>query len=127
MGAPATRSCVKLALDHHYSPAIAAELRSRGHDVIAVAERGWETEDDASLLSLCGEERRALLTNNVADFAVIARHWAVEGRQHWGLVFTSDASMPRSRRAIGAYVTALDGLLRSNQHDDAFAGRAHWL
>ncbi len=118
---------MKLALDHHYSPAIATELRGRGHDVIAVAERGWETEDDASLLSLCRQELRALLTNNVVDFAVIARRWAVEGRQHSGLVFTSDVSMPRSRRAIGSYVTALDGLLRANPADDALADRVHWL
>ena len=127
MGAPATCPRVKLALDHHYSPTIATELRGRGYDVIAVAERGWETEDDASLLALCREELRALLTNNVADFTVIARTWAVEGRQQSGLVFTSDVSMPRTRHAIGRYIEALDGLLRANPADEAFADRVHWL
>jgi hypothetical protein len=29
----------RLALDEMFSPAIAAELRDRGHDVIAVADR----------------------------------------------------------------------------------------
>jgi hypothetical protein len=127
MGARATRARVKLAVDHHYSPAIATELRARGHDVIAVSERGWEAEDDASLLALCTQELRPLLTNNVDDFTAIVRAWAVEGRQHSGLVFTSDVSMPRGRNAIGRCLEALDGLMRPNSADDPFADRVHWL
>lgn len=118
---------MKLALDHHYSTSIALKLRERGHDVVAAIERSWEMEDDESLLAICDQDRRALLTNNVADFTTIARRWAVEGRQHSGLMFTSDASMPRNRRTIGRYVTALDKLLRSNPRDDAFTDRVHWL
>lgn len=118
---------MKLALDHHYSPAIASELRARGHDVIAVIERGWETEDDETLFVLCDEESRTLVTNNVADFTVIARRWAVEGRRHSGLIFTSDASMPRTRHAIGRYVEELSGLLLAHSTSDAFADRVHWL
>jgi len=118
---------VKLALDHHYSPAIATELRARGHDVIAVSERGWESDDDEPLLSLCDRDARVLLTNNVGDFTMIARSWAMVGRQHAGLIFTSDASMPRGRDTIGRYVEALDELLRANPGDAAFTERVHWL
>jgi len=118
---------VKLALDHHYSTAIAALLRERGYDAVAAIERGWETEDDEPLLALCDQEQRALMTNNVADFAVISRNWAVEGRRHAGLIFTSDASMPRNRDSIGRYVEALAEMLRSNPGHDAFVDRVHWL
>lgn len=118
---------MKLALDHHYSTAIATHLRERGHDVVAAIERRWETEDDEPLLALCEREQRTLLTNNVADFAVISRSWAVEGRRHSGLIFTSDASMPRNRDSIGRYVEALDEFLRSNPGQDAFVDRVHWL
>lgn len=106
---------------------IAIRLRERGHDVVAVVERGWEAEGDERLLALCDEDRRALVTNNVRDFAVIARRWAVEGLRHSGLVFTADASMPRSRQTIGRYVEALDELLRSMPGDDVFSDRVHWL
>lgn len=127
MGAGAGAADVRLALDHHYSPRIASQLRELGHDVVAAVERGWEAEDDESLFVLCTGERRVLVTNNVADFAVISRRWHAEGRSHAGLCFTSDASLPRSRAMIGAYVTCLDALLAANPGDMAFVDRVHWL
>jgi hypothetical protein len=118
---------VRLALDHHYSTVIARRLRERGYDVVAALEKGWEAEDDDPLLSLCVGEQRALLTNNVADFVVIARRWATQGRRHTGLIFTSDASMPRGKDTIGRYVEALNDLLLANSTDDAFVDRVQWL
>ena len=118
---------MKLALDHHYSPQIAVQLRKRRCDVIAVLERGWEQEDDETLLALCHNEQRGLVTNNVSDFTVIARRWALEGRHHAGLIFTSDASLPRGRNTIGLYVTAIQGLIRTNPGDETFVDRIHWL
>ena len=127
MGSPAALARVKLALDHHYSPAIAIELRARGHDVCAAIERGWQTEEDEALLEICATEQRVLVTNNVADFAIIARRWAIAGRGHCGLIFTSDASMPRGRQSIGSYVDTVDELLIANHDAAAFTDRTHWL
>ena len=118
---------MKLALDHHYSTRIAVQLRRRRCDVIAAVERGWEQEDDETLLGLCGDEQRALVTNNVADFTVIARRWAVEDRHHAGLIFTSDTSLPRGRNTIGRYVDLLQSVIRAHPGDDAFIDRVHWL
>jgi nucleoside-diphosphate-sugar epimerase len=118
---------MRLALDHHYSTHIAIRLRERGHDVVAAVERGWGAEDDEALLALCETDGRALVTNNVADFTVIARRWATQGRCHAGLVFTSDASMPRSRDTIGRYVEALDALLEAHPAENSFADRVLWL
>jgi hypothetical protein len=118
---------VRLAVDHHYSTRIVSRLRDRGLDVIAVAERGWQADDDEALLALCRGEGRALLTNNVGDFVVIARRWAAEGRSHAGLVFTSDTSMPRGRQTIGQYVRALEQLMRSLPADDALEDACRWL
>lgn len=118
---------MKLALDHHYSPLIAAGLRDRGHDVVAAVERDWHTLEDEELLEICRAERRMLLTNNVADFAVIAKRWEAEGRPHRGLAYTSDASRPRTRRTVGRFIEDLDQLLTKDSADDAFVDRVHWL
>lgn len=118
---------MKLALDHHYSRLIAEQLRELGHDVVAAVEVGWETEEDEPLFALCATEGRALLTNNVADFAVIARRWQIDGRPHPGLLFTSDASLPRTRNTIGRYVESLDAVMRDNSGGNSFVDRVHWL
>lgn len=118
---------MNLTLDHHYSRLIAEHLRDAGHDVVAAVERDWQREDDESLLTLCAAEERALLTNNVGDFALLARRWAASGQSHCGLIFTSDASLPRTRDTIGKYVQHLDDLLRQHPDPSAFTDRIHWL
>jgi hypothetical protein len=107
---------VKLGIDHHYPIAIVEQLRIIGHDAVAAVKRGWHREPD-----------EALLTNNVGDFMAIVRGWAVRGQQHSGLVFTSDASLPRTRAMIGTYVKLIDALLRENSKPDAYIDRIHWL
>lgn len=127
MGAPAASHRVKLTLDHHYPTAIAEQLQLKGHDVVTAIERGWHRESDETLLALCVGEQRTLLTNNVGDFMTIVRSWAISGQQHAGLIFTSDASLPRTHAATGRYVKLLDELLREHPEPDAFADRIHWL
>jgi len=118
---------VKLALDHHYSPAIARELRNRGFDAIAISERGWQVLSDAALLAVCADESRVLLTKNVPDFVALARDWQGQGRQHSGMIFTSDATMPRNAAWISAYVTALVEVWVTQHDVDALPDQVTWL
>ncbi len=125
MGTRTGSARVKLALDHHYSPLIARVLREHDFDVVAAIEVGWEAEDDEPLLVLCRSDERCLLTNNVGDFAILARAWQTEGRTHAGLIFTSDVGWPRNRHTIGRYVDALAELMTANS--SGLADRIHWL
>jgi hypothetical protein len=118
---------VRLALDHHYPIAISEQLQRKGHDAVTALERGWQAEPDESLLTLCLGEQRALLTNNVSDFMTLARQWATIGQQHAELIFTSDATLPRTHAMIGRYVRLLDALCRANPRNDALLDRVHWL
>jgi hypothetical protein len=88
---------------------------------------GWATFDDESLLEACANEPRTLLTNNVADFVLLARRWSLEGRSHAGLVFTSKVSLPRCRHTIGCFVEALEVLMAAHPTDRAFANPVHLL
>jgi hypothetical protein len=119
---------VKLLLDQHYPPAIAKELRDRGHDAIAVAEEPrLRNRSDREVWSHALAEQRALLTEDVRDFTRLAREWALAGEQHFGVIFGSPRSMPRRAGTIGLFVERLDAFLRERPADDALADQVHWL
>jgi predicted nuclease of predicted toxin-antitoxin system len=117
---------LRLLLDEHFSPAIARQLRSRGRDVVAARERvELHGLDDRELLARATAERRAIVTENVADFAELHRQSVVRGDPHAGLIFTSPRRFPRSRRAIGRLVRALDRLVADGPHE--LNGQTWWL
>lgn len=119
---------MRLCLDQHYAPRIAAALRERGHDVIsAEAESELRGLPDEELLSYCVRERRALVTENVADFMPLVHRLVTRGDEHYGLLFSSPASMPRSAGTIGLFVEVLDRLLRGSPGEDALRNQARWL
>lgn len=88
---------MKLLLDEMHAPAVAALLRNRGHDVDAVKERADLVGlADADLLAVAAAEGRALVTENVKDFAALDRLWTSTGRRHAGIVFTHARRFPRA-------------------------------
>jgi predicted nuclease of predicted toxin-antitoxin system len=119
---------VKLLLDAHYSPAIAEQFRARSHDVVAAGERDeLRAMPDDQLLAAAITEQRALVTNNVADFVPLIQRAAETGTRHFGLVLTRDRTLPRSTRAIGRHVRAVEALLRTHPADDGLADATTWL
>lgn len=88
---------MKLLLDEMHAPAVAALLRDRGHDVVAVKDRPDLTSlEDDELLAVAAAEGCALVTENVKDFAALDRLWAATGRTHAGIVFTHPRRFPRA-------------------------------
>lgn len=119
---------MRLLLDEHYSPIIARELRARGHDVDSVSARDdLRGLGDRDLWARATGERRALMTENVADFMPLVREAAAGGESHFGVIFTSSRSLPRGLGAVGVYVRVLDAFLRERPAENALADRAHWL
>lgn len=119
---------MRLCLDAHYSPQIAALLRERGHDVIASqADPALRGRSDTELFQQCLTDRRVLVTENVADFVPLVHARAARGDEHAGVVFTSAASMPRGAATIGRFVEALDRLLRELPAEDALRDQVRWL
>ena len=90
---------VKLLLDEMHAPGVAVLLRDLGHEAVAVKERADLIElPDEDLLGAATADGRAIVTENVKDFAVLHRHIAAEGRTHAGLVFTHPRRFPRGGR-----------------------------
>ena len=119
---------MRLLLDEHLSPNIAEQLRSRGHDVIAVTERSDLTSLlDRPLVERMMVERRAIVSNDVADHTQLFVEMLESGVRHYGLLLTSDRSMPRTKAGIGLFVRILDTFLSENPADEALLGQLRWL
>jgi hypothetical protein len=103
---------VRLLLDEMYPASLADALRAHDHDVQAIVEsaelRGC---DDATVLQVASEAGRCLVTENVRDFALLARHSG-----HAGVLFVHGRRWPRSavgisRLAVAIHHTVTDGRL----------------
>lgn len=119
---------MRLVLDELYSKQIAEQLRERGHDVVSVTERpDLQGLLDTDLFALMAADRRAILTENWADFGRELEKAAAAGMTHYGVVFTSRQQLPRSRDTIGLYVRVLDDFLHRHPAEDALLNSYRWL
>ena len=70
---------------------------SRGHDVIAVTERGdLRGRADAAIFVAAQAEARTVVTEDVSDYRVLAAAAIHGGRTHMGLIFTNNRRFPRN-------------------------------
>jgi predicted nuclease of predicted toxin-antitoxin system len=119
---------VKLLLDEHLDPRIAAELRRRGHDVEAVVERrDLRRSSDEALWSASRAEGRSIVTHDVRDFVRLASQDAAIGKRFPCLVLVDRRRFPPGEREVGRLVVALGSMLAMNPSDDALAARMVWL
>jgi hypothetical protein len=119
---------LKLLLDEMFTSNIAVQLRRRAHDVSAVVERpDLRGEPDEAIFAAAVLEGRAVVTNDVVDHVPLFERILADGRDHPGLLLTSDRSLPRGKAGTGALVRALDRVLREHPTDDALRNRLLWL
>jgi hypothetical protein len=100
-----------------YTPIIAEQLRTRGHDALAVNEvPDLKGVSDEALLEWAAARGRAILTENVGDFLALHGVCLRTGTRHSGIVLASNAAFPRAKAAtVGALIRALDRLLAEVQ------------
>jgi hypothetical protein len=108
---------VRLLLDEMFPPALAEQLRRRGHDVEAVKEHpALIGLPDPEVFAHAQATERVLVTENVSDYLLLDAEYRAAGRGHAGLIFTSDSAFPRGRRdTLGALVAALDSRLATGE------------
>ena len=88
---------MKLLLDEMHGLAVAALLRDWGHDAAAVKERADLIGlSDQDLLQAATAEGRAVITENVHDFAVLHRYILASGQRHSGLMLAHARRFPCS-------------------------------
>lgn len=110
------------------SPAIARELRGRGHDVEAIGERSeWRSLDDLSVVDLARKERRVIVTDNLVDMRPLHNAAiAPGGPGEHGMVFIP-GGYRRTRADTGRIIAALEQKLAAHPGDDDLANGEDWL
>lgn len=99
---------MRLLLDEMIGPRVAQELRNRGLDVVAVAERtDLRALPDEAVLDVARDEGRTVITRNIGDFARLHLQSLTEGRPHAGIVMVTGQTFPQNRSFVGALVKAL--------------------
>lgn len=119
---------MKLLLDEMLSPAIARELRARGHDAEAVAGQPDRIAlSDPDVLALARAEHRAVVTNNLRDFRPL-HHEAITpgGPGHYGMIFIP-GTYRRTRNDTGKITTALEAFLARYPGEMDLADGEAWL
>ena len=121
---------MKLLLDEMLSPAIARELRSRGHDVEPVAgnpDREALSDPEVLALALARAEHRAVVTNNLRDFRPL-HHDAITpgGPGHYGMIFMPGTSR-RTKADTGRIIAALEAILTHHPGETDLANGETWL
>ncbi len=96
---------MKLLLEEHHSPRVALQLTKAGFDVVpASGDDRCRGASDEDLLAIATAERRAVVTENVADFTALGARWSADGRAHAGIVLTHPV---RFNRALRSYPETL--------------------
>jgi hypothetical protein len=60
---------VRFLIDQMFPPVTRAQLVERSHDAVHVRDRGVDARPDAEVAAVAAAEGRALVTENVKDFA----------------------------------------------------------
>jgi hypothetical protein len=85
-------------------------LRSKGLDVLTVAEVGRRRAPDEELLGFATRESRALYTCNVGDFTRLHASWLGRGLHHAGIIVLANqlTDIGTQAAALTRLATTLD-------------------
>jgi hypothetical protein len=101
-----------LLLDEMFSDTVAQQLRTKGHDVLAVvADPSLVALPDDQILSRAAATGRALVTANIKDFMPLDARYRAAGQAHAGLILVSAKTFPQNRSYTSAVTSALAALL----------------
>ena len=112
---------LKLLLDEHISPAVAAGVRRRIPAITIRTLVEWEDgsyigQDDATILTAAAQQRLTLATYDRRTIPPLLKTWMEEGRSHGGVIFVDEKTI--SPANIGGLVGALVELAKTARRWD---------
>lgn len=113
---------LRLLLDEHIAPAVAAGLRRRNRSAVVHPMRDWENgaflgQDDATCLRAAQRQGLTLVTYDLRTIPPLLKRWAEEKCSHGGVIFVDEKTI--SPADVGGLVRTLASLMRE-------AGAGNW-
>ena len=105
----------KLHLNEHLSPRLASQLRRYGFDVTSSQETDLLSDDDSAQLAHSASQQRAILTFNAADFVTLHEQYMADGKEHWGIVLSTEEPIRVLLRRLLKLLNALSAEDLKNQ------------
>jgi predicted nuclease of predicted toxin-antitoxin system len=105
----------KLHLNEHLSWHLAAQLRKYGFDVTSTIELGMVEEDDAEQLAFAASQQRAIVSINHKDFVPLHERYVAEGKEHWGIILSTEETVPVLRRRLLCLLNSISADELKNQ------------
>jgi predicted nuclease of predicted toxin-antitoxin system len=85
---------LKIYLNENLSWKIAKSLREYGCDAISSLEVKLNEADDKTQFDFAISQGRTIVTNNFKDFVELYNQYASEGKNHYGIIFTTKCTIP---------------------------------
>lgn len=112
---------LRLLLDEHISPSVAAGIRLRDKKIIIHGMVEWESgsflgQEDSACLREALLQKLTLVTYDRRTIPPLLKNWAEEGRQHGGVIFVDEKTI--SQADIGGLIQSLDRLVKETRDMD---------
>jgi len=109
---------LKLLLDEHVSPDVAAGLRRRVPGLVVRSISDWQDgnflgQEDAVCLQAASVQGLTLVTYDRRTIPPLLKRWAEEGQRHAGVIFVDEKTI--SPADIGGLVKALALLVKQTR------------
>ena len=112
---------LKLLLDEHISPRVAAGIRLRDKKIIIRDMVEWENgnflgQEDSACLREAAVQELTLVTYDRRTIPPLLKNWAEEGRRHGGVIFVDEKTIAQAD--IGGLIQSLDRLVKETRDLD---------
>ena len=112
---------LKLLLDEHISPDVAAGLRRRYPALAVHALTEWDAgsllgQNDFTCLARAAAAGLTLVTYDRRTIPVLLKAWAEQGRSHGGVIFVDEKTIAPAN--VGGLVRALSQMYESSKYGE---------
>ena len=99
---------IQIYIDEHISPVLAQILRQRGYIAQSAQEADMRKHSDEEHLAYATRNGMAILMFNRNHFERLDHKWAVEGREHAGIIISPQLSLDHIGILLHSVIRLLD-------------------